>query len=89
MVDADSGQFANHHLFIDVYMERCPYCYAFQSSWNDLVEIMETIYGHNQVAFFQMNKDGNMPLCRQYGVRGFPSFVYVKAGSAGKIATKF
>ena len=30
-----------------------------------------------------------MPLCRQYGVRGFPSFVYVKAGSAGRIATKF
>ena len=36
-----------------------------------------------------MNKDSNMELCRKYGVRGFPSFVYVKAGSSGRIATKF
>jgi len=83
------GKNAHHHMFLDVFMERCPYCYAFQDDWNDLVDYMESIYGHKQVAFFQVNKDNNQELCRKYGVRGFPSFVYVKTGPGGRVATKF
>jgi thioredoxin-related protein len=42
-----------------------------------------------QVVFFQVNKDKTSDLVRKYGVRGFPSFVYVKPGTRANVATKF
>ena len=45
MVDPVNGQYANTHMFIDIYMEKCQYCVAFQPDWNDLVEVIKEEYG--------------------------------------------
>ena len=42
-----------------------------------------------QVVFFQVDKDNNSDIVRKYGVRGFPSFVYIKPNTNGNVATKF
>ena len=42
-----------------------------------------------QVVFLQVNKDKVSYLVRKYGVRGFPSFVYVKPNTNANVATKF
>jgi len=42
-----------------------------------------------QVVFLQVNKDKVSYLVRKYGIRGFPSFVYVKPNTNANVATKF
>lgn|ERR1740117_1242846 len=42
-----------------------------------------------QIVFFQVDKDVNSYLVRKYGIRGFPSFVYVKPNTNANVATKF
>ena len=73
-------------------MKHCPYCYAFQEQWNLIVASMEAKYNdgdYKQVVFLQADKDELSYLLRKYGVRSFPTFVYVKPGTNGKTANRF
>ena len=54
-----------------------------------IVERLETKYNdgeYKQVIFLQADKDDTSYLMRKYGVRSFPTFVYVKPGTNGKTA---
>ena len=46
-------------------------------------------YGEEQVEFFVVDKDNAFELTKKYGVRAYPSFVYVKPGTNAHIATKY
>ena len=92
MMNGDDSELKDKHVFIDFYMKFCPYCYSFQSQWNQIVEMISSKYNdgdYKQVVFLQADKDNNSYLMRKYGVRGFPSFVYVKPGTNGKTANRF
>ena len=92
IMSGDDSQFRDKHVFIDFFMKHCPYCYAFQDQWNLIVSSMEAKYNdgdYKQVVFLQADKDELSYLLRKYGVRSFPTFVYVKPGTNGKTANRF
>ena len=84
----EESEFHGKHVFLDFFMKTCVYCYRFQDSWNDLVDIMEKKYG-DQVKFMVIDKDRASSLTRKYKVHAFPTFVYIKPETNAHTATTF
>ena len=93
-----SAENENSHIMIEFYMEQCRFCIQFKDTWNIVHdELSKKHNGENalsdpsqkKVAFFKIDGEKIHELRRRYRVNGFPSFVYLKAGTKGKEAKIF
>ena len=50
LVMKKDSEYNNKHVFLDIFMERCHFCYEFQGQWNHLVDKMRETYGE-QIVF--------------------------------------
>jgi len=60
----------------------------FQNDWNRLYEHYE-LQNENKVALFLVDGPNVNKLRKRYKVNGFPSIIYVKAGTKGLEANEF
>ena len=57
-----NGKHKGKTLFLDFYMERCPYCYYIVNDFNKLIVDMTALYGESKVAFLKINGPQIKPL---------------------------
>jgi thiol-disulfide isomerase/thioredoxin len=56
------GELRNKFVFVDFYMDYCPWCYYILDDFNRLVEDMYEWYGKENVAFIKIDGPRNKKL---------------------------
>lgn len=88
-IDLVNGPYKDKFIFIDFYMEYCPWCYYIVDDFNRLIGDMNVMYGKDKVAFVKIDGNSLRRLSDMYKVPSYPHFVAVIPNSAGKTYTAF
>ena len=75
----------NKHYLIEFYSDDCHFCHKFMPEWNQLVEQ----FRDQPIKFLLINGQTQYELVRRYKPEGFPTFLYLKPKSNGKIAKTY
>ena len=78
-----NGKHKGKTLFLDFYMERCPYCYYIVNDFNRLISELTEEYGEDKVAFLKINGPNIKPLAQRYNVRSYPKIIGVAPNKEG------
>lgn len=77
------GELRHKHVFIDFYMEHCPYCYYCLDDFNQLIDELTEMYGPEEVAFLKVNGQVVTSISSKYKVHSYPKFIALKPNSEG------
>lgn len=76
LLDYANGEGKYKHLIVDFYMENCKYCYEFQSSWNQIVGDLTSLYGEDVIEFIKVDGEKVRDISSLYNVHSYPTFAY-------------
>ena len=79
-----NGEAKNKFVFIDFYMEYCPWCYYILDDFNRLIDDMTLWYGPERVVFIKIDGHKNRKLSDLYKVKSFPAFTAAAPNTEGK-----
>jgi thiol-disulfide isomerase/thioredoxin len=83
------GEFKNKFVFVDFFMDYCPWCYYIMDDFNRLIEDMNQLYGKDKVAFIKVEGPKNRKLVELFGVKSYPTFAAVAPRTGGVPASIF
>ena len=83
------GELAHKFVFIDTYMEYCPYCFYCLDDFNSIVEDMTKWYGADQVAFLKIDGTKVKDFSRRYKISSYPKFIALYPNKEGLEFTVF
>ncbi|CDW79892.1 thioredoxin domain-containing protein [Stylonychia lemnae] len=70
-------------IFIDFYMQYCPWCFRLMDDFNRIVEDMTEWYGPEQVLFLKIDGPYNRDISFQFRVGGYPTIYSVLPNTNG------
>ena len=79
-----NGEAKNKFVFIDFYMEYCPWCYYILDDFNRLIDDMHNWYGPEKVEVIKIDGQKNRKLADQFKVKSYPSFAAAAPNTGGK-----
>ena len=79
------GELKNKFVFIDFYMEHCPWCYYILDDLNRLIEDMNHWYGPEKVEVLKIDGERIKSLSSKYSVQSYPHFIAIAPNSGGKL----
>jgi thiol-disulfide isomerase/thioredoxin len=79
-----NGPWKDKFIFVDFYMEHCPWCYYILDEFNQLIDEFTDMYGADKVEFVKIDGPKNSKLANLFAVKGYPSFQAVAPSSKGK-----
>ena len=88
-MDLINGPYKDKYVFIDFYMEYCPWCYYILDDFNKLITDMTAWYGNDKVAFLKIDGNDLKRLSSMYKVPSYPYFVAVIPNTGGKTYSSF
>jgi hypothetical protein len=71
------GELAHKFVFIDTYMEYCPYCFYCLDDFNSIVEDMTKWYGSESIAFIKIDGTRIREFSRRYKISSYPKFLVI------------
>ena len=72
-----SGELKDKFIFVDTYMEHCPYCYYCLEDFNKIVEDMTKWYGSESIAFIKVDGTRTREFSRRYKISSYPKFLVI------------
>ena len=72
-----TGELKDKFIFVDTYMERCPYCYYCLEDFNSIVEDMTKWYGTESIAFIKIDGTRIREFSRRYKISSYPKFLVI------------
>lgn len=78
------GDYKDKYVFVDFYMENCPWCYYILDDFNRIIKDMTEWYGAEKVAFVKIDGTKIRKLADLYSVPSYPHFVGVLPNTNGK-----
>ncbi len=71
------GDFKDKFIFVDTYMEHCPYCYYCLDDFNKIIDDMTKWYGNGPIVFIKIDGTRIREFSRRYKINSFPKFLVI------------
>ncbi len=78
-----TGEMKDKFVFVDTYMEHCPYCYYCLQDFNQIIEDMTKWYGTESIAFIKVDGTRVREFSRRYKISSYPKFLVIYPGTDG------
>eukprot|EP00347_Sterkiella_histriomuscorum_P006584 403352215 len=72
--ELNNGFLKNRFIFLDFYMQNCPWCYKVLDDFNRLIDDVTEWYGPEQVAFISIDGPYNRDIAYLFGAQSYPTF---------------
>jgi hypothetical protein len=73
--DLVNNEYADKVIFIDFYMQHCPWCYYLMDDLNKIIDDMKTWYGPDSHIIIKVDGQKINHISKKYNVPSFPHLV--------------